>query len=51
MARLIKENRALWRILEISNVRSLEEIQATIDQFDERSGSTLEKVSFRMIVK
>jgi len=45
---LVNENRALWRILEISKVRSPEEAQAVLDQYDERSGSTLEAVSVRM---
>ena len=44
---LIDENRMFWRILELS-LRTLEETESTLIQFDEKSGSTLEELSFKV---
>jgi len=44
---LIDENKACWRVLVLSEKgKSLEKIQEVVNQFDEKSGSTLQKVSF-----
>jgi len=45
---LVDENKALWRIIELSG-KGLEEIQSVVEQFDKKSGSTLEEIS--MIIK
>jgi len=45
LLKLVDETKTFWRILKLLE-GSLEEIQSTIDQFDEKSGSTLEDVSF-----
>jgi len=42
--KIMNENRTLWRILNITE-NSLEMITSVVDQFDERSGSTLEEIS------
>jgi len=41
---LTDENRAFWRVVSLPE-RNLEEIQSVVDQFDEKSGSTLEEIS------
>jgi len=43
--KLVDETKTFWRILKLLE-GSLEEIQSTLDQFDEKSGSTLEEISF-----
>ena len=44
-SKLVDENRAFWKILLLPE-RKLEENESTVDQFDEKSGSTLEEISF-----
>lgn len=48
--KLVDENKNLWRVLELRN-RNLEENQSAIDQFDEKSRSTLEEISFEVEIK
>lgn len=44
---IINENRPLWRILAFSS-RTSEEARAVVDQFDEKSGSTIEEVKIKI---
>jgi len=41
------ENRAFWRTVLLSE-RKLEEVQSVVDQLNEKSGSTLEEISFEV---
>lgn len=43
--RLLDENKVFWRILKVQGKR-WKEMQSIVDQFDEKSGSTLEEISF-----
>lgn len=44
---MIDENKTLWRVLRFSE-RSLEEIKSILGQFDEKPGSTLEEIAFKV---
>lgn len=44
---MIDENKTLWRVLRFSE-KSLEEIKSILGQFDEKPGSTLEEIAFKV---